>query len=431
MLKCALQPLGWTVIFLYMERILKVMDLLPYRACHIEAEGRSMLFAASAFNGIFRMDLTSGIVQNIGIIPGEKIVQNSLYGGMAVWGNWLVLIPLAAREIAVLDRKTGRCTRKIKLPGNEEIRWKFAAAAAYGDDLILIPACYPFFLSLNMNEFSVSVLQNWKKYLKKECALNNQRQLSVFTIGRLDTALYLQVLDTDCLLEFDLLKKKIISVRHLPGKIGTFAICDEQNIYVVPGKSGKILCMNAGNGRIERTWTMPVTIDERIEGHVCVHGRIMQKKLILFPQMASRIGVVDLNTGETSSYAGSWSTETNGKKNNIFQNIEILDERYVVALVCYEANKEYECFLIDTCDFSEKRLKMKPSWKQEELGKTAVSRCLDRNEMMGEEKLSIFECKDILGTYLAVVGSKINDSRQLGIEKTGAKIYWSLRKDDR
>lgn len=428
MLKCALQSLGWTVIFLCMERILKLMDLIPYRACHIEAGSESMLFAASAFNGIFQMDLKNGEVQYIGIIPGEKIFQCSLYGGMIAWENWLVAIPLAAKELAVLDRKTGQCVRKIKLPGNEKVCWKFAAAAAYGDDIILIPACYPYFLSLHMIDFSVSVLQNWKKCLKKDCALNNQQQLAVFTIGRQDTCVYLQVLDTDCLLKFDLVKKKIIRIWHLPEKSGTFALCDDQNIYVVPGKSGEILCMNDRNGKIERTWPMPVTIDEHIEGHVCVHGRIIQKKLILFPQMASRIGVVDLNTGETRSYAGEWSVEQNGKKKNIFQKINILDERYAVVLVCHEINRDYDCFLIDTCDFSEKRLKMKMLWNREEFVKTAISQCADRKEMIGEETLGIFECKDILAAFFAGVESKSDNRQQWKNGKTGAKIYWSLGK---
>jgi len=408
-----------------------VMELIPYRACYINAENRSMLFFSSAFNGIFRMDLNTGKVQNMGAVPGEKIFQGSLYGSAVPWGRWLVLIPLSARELAILDRETGQCVKKIKLPGNEENGWKFADAVVYGDDMVLVPACYPYFLSLNMIDFSVTVLQDWKGYLEKECALSAQRQLTVFTVGRLGALIYLQVMDSDCLLGFDMEKKRIAGFWRLPDISGIFALCDERNIYIVPGKSGQVLRMNAGNGRIEKSWPMPVTINESVKGYASVHGKIIQNKLILFPQMASRIGVIDLQTGETGSFAGSWSTEINGKSKNIFQKIEMLDERHAVALVCHETFEDYECFLIDTCDFSHTCLKMHISWDWRDYVETVAGRCMSRNEILYEKEMRIFGCEDILGAFLTKIGSQETDRRQSENRGIGEQIYLSLRKGAR
>lgn len=404
------------------------MDLIPYRACYINVENRSMLFFASEFNGIFRMDLNTGKVQDIGAVPDEKIFQGSLYGSVVAWGRWLVLIPLSAKEPAVLERETGRCVKKIKLPSNEETGWKFADAVVCGNDIILIPARYPYFLSLNMIDYSVTVLQDWKEYLEKECALSNQQQLTVFTVGRLGALIYLQVMNSDCLLSFDMEKKKIAGFWHLPDISGIFALCDEQNVYIVPGKSGQVLCVNAENGKIEKSWPMPVTINESVKGYASVHGKIIQEKLILFPQMASRIGVIDLKTGETGSFAGSWSTEINGKSQNIFQKIEMLDERHAIVLVCHGRDGDYELFLIDTCDFSETRLETHVSWDWQNYVETVMNRCMNRNEILYEKKMRIFGCEDILDAFLAKVGSRETDSQQPENGEIGEQIYLSLRR---
>ncbi len=374
------------------------------------------------------MELDTGKVRHIGMVPNEKIFQKSLYGGMVAWGCWLVLVPLSARELAILDRETGECVKKIKLPGNEENGWKFADAAVCGNDMILIPACYPYFLSLNMIDFSVTVLQDWKKYLKKECSLNNQQQLTAFTVGKQGTLLFLQVMDTGYLLRFDMEKKRITKILHLPEILGVFALCEKQNIYIVPGKDGQVLSINAENGKVEKRLPMPITLNKHIKGHASVHGKIIGKNLVLFPQMASRISVIDLETGETDSYAGSWSVEINGRQKNIFQKIEMLDDRYAVALVCHKADRDYECFLIDTCDFTETCLKMHVLWDWKDFIKMLMEQCIKKNEMLDEGNLHIFDGEDILDRFLAAVDSQV--ARQLSENnRIGERIYQAIGKD--
>lgn len=436
MLNAQCGPSGWTIILLYsgviifrLERVFRiVINSIPYRACHTDVKSGTMLFVASAFNGIFRMDFHTGEVKSIGIVSDEKIFQEDLYGEAVAWGRWLVLLPLAARELAVLDRETGQCVRKIKLLGNEEKDWKFAAATVCGNDMILIPACYPCFLSLNMLDFSVTVLQDWKEYLERKCLLNAS-QLTVFTVDRQGNRLYLQVKDTDCLLQFDLEEKRITRDWRLPEMSGVFALCDEKNVYVIPGKNGRVLCMNTENGKIECSWPMPVTVDEHTNGYVSVHGRRIGKKLVLFPQTASRIGVIDLETGETGSYVGSWSRESNGKPQNIFQKVEMLDERYVLALVCHEAGVEYACYRIDIRDFSDMRYEMHIPWDWQDLMRMSVGLGIRGKETLDEQKLYTLGCKHILGSFLAEVGKREGVDRQLEMDKAGKRIYQRMRKE--
>ena len=365
-----------------------------------------MLFSSSAFNGIFRMDLNCGEVWSLGTIPNEKVFGSSLYSETVACGKWLLMVPLAAREIAVLARGTGRCIKKLKLPAGEEHGWKFVGGFVYGTDVILVPGRYPYFVSVCMADFSVSVLQDWREYLRAECMWDNQKILATFTVGRRDPFLYIQVLDTRYLLKFDLEKKRIAKLITLPERSYAFAICDEKNTYVVPGQDGEILCISLGNDKIERFCPMPVCMPENSGEHVCVHGRIVKNRLILFPQKASRLGVVDLDTGRTNEYCGSWSIETNGKKINAFQKINMIGSGACIALVRYEDQTDYGLYRIDLSDFSEKRLKMLLSDKVRDIVKESMQSCIEQNEILDESMLHIFGETFVWDSFIQMLGKQ-------------------------
>lgn len=403
-----------------------MMDVIPYRACHIDRIQRTMLFSSSLFNGIFRMDLKSGSVQSIGMIQGEKVFQSSLYGGIVAYRGWLFLVPLAAHEIAVLERESGRCVRKIRLPGHEEIVWKFAAGIVYGDEVILIPARYPYFLSVNMIALSVNVLADWKAYLAVSCALDDQKQLSAFTAGRLADNLYLQVLDTDRLLKFNMRTKQIIGVIDLPNGHYAYGICDEKDIYAVPSKSGEILRISGEDDQIERTYPMPIKIDEDIIGYASIHGRIVHERLILFPQKAKRIGVVDLITGKADAIP--FDHYIDKKKENIFQRVEMIDERYCIALVCYGDKNDYGCFIVDTVDLSMEYFKMDLEQSVREIVKGCIQKSIEQDKLILEYTLQSLGIKEPSRLFITAIEERA-EREHPGGDSIGAKIYGLLEGD--
>lgn len=416
----------WAAVIYEKGQESMMMDLIPYRACYIDKIQQTMIFSSSLFNGIFRMDLNNKTVQTIGMIQGEKIFQGSLYGSIVACGKWLFLVPLAAREIAVLERESGRCVRKIRLPGNAEIGWKFAAGVVYGDDVILIPARYPYFLSIDIVDLSVKVLQDWTVYLAARCALDEQKQLSAFTVGRLADTLYLQVLDTDFLLKFDMKSKRIIGVIDLPEAHYAYAICDERNIYVVPSRHGEILCIGMEDDRIKMTYPMPIKVDENMEGYVSIHGRIVCERLILFPQMAAEIGVVDLKTGKTGHMPFDYPMERN--KKNIVQKVEMIDDQYCIALVCYEDKKRYGCFLVDIVNLSMKSLKMELEQSVQEILRGCMQQSMAQNEIIKEYTLEMLGVKDPFNMFIAAREENMGAEGTDG-DRVGAKIFHTLKGD--
>lgn len=388
----------------------------------------TMLFFSSAFNGIFQMDLENGEVQSIGSVPNENMFQDSLYGEMVIYKEWIVLIPLTAREVAVLERESGRCIKKIKLPETKEVFWKFAAGIVYGDEIILVPVGYPYFLSVSMIDFSVTILQNWTKYLEMECGIKGRRQLATLTFGLLKSHIYIQVIDTNYLLKFNMQNRKIVRAVLLPEGAYTYAVCDRESVYIVPAKGGEVLRMDVKSEKIEGFCQIPVTISPDRRGHVSVHGKIVRKKLILFPQTASRIGVIDLESRETSSYSGEWDSEKQNSYQNIFQNIAVIDERYAVVLVCYENNKNYGCFLIDTLDFSCRHLGINMRQSIQTYIETCMKKSAEQNEIMNECKLYLPGAEDILGSFMNVCGRK-DVKKSFKDNQVGSKIFHLLGRD--
>lgn len=405
-----------------------MMNIIPYRACYVNQVKQTMLFSSSVFNGIFQLNLKNGKLRSLGTIQGERIFQDSLYGEMVFWGEYLLLVPLMARELALLDKESGQCVQKIKLPENEDLYWKFITGIVYENDIILIPALYPCFVSVNMVDFTVTVLQNWKEYLKTKCALENPKRLAVSTIGVQDTVLYLQVFETNYLLKYDLRKKCILRVINLLENSYAYAICDVKKIYVVPGKSGKILCINSENDEIEKTYPMPLVVGENVNGQASIHGKIIDQKLVLFPQMASRIGVVDLKSGKTSSYFGEWSVEKNGKSNNIFQKIKMIDNRYCIALICHENKEDYEYLLIDMNDFSSKRLKIDMEQDLQQIVKACMEKSVEQGEMINERSIHSLGMENALNTFLSIA-KRQDRSEWKQEERVGTKIWNLLKKD--
>lgn len=405
-----------------------MMNVIPYRACYINKKEMTMLFFSSAFNGIFQMDLKNGEVQNIGSVPDENMFQDSLYGEMVIYKEWIVLIPLTAREIAVLERESGRCIKKIKLPEMKEVLWKFASGIVYGDEIILVPFCYPCFLSVSMIDFSVAILQDWTKYLEMKCGIKGRRQLAALTFGLQKSHIYIQVIDTNYLLKFDMQNKKIACIISLPKGVYTYAICDGESVYIVPEKCGEILRMDVKSEKIESFCQIPVTILPNRKGHVSIHGRIIRKKLILFPQMASHIGIIDLESGETNSCSGEWSSERQSSSQNIFQKIAVIDERYAVVLVCYENNKNYGCFLIDTFDFSCRHLGMNMRQSIQTYIETCMKKSAEQNEIINEYKLYLPETEDILGSFVNVCGRQ-DVKKTFKENQVGTKIFHLLGRD--
>lgn len=405
------------------------MNVIPYRACYVDKIKKTMLFSSSIFNGIFRMDLENGDVQYVGMIQNERVFQESLYGDMAVYEKWLLLIPLMAQELAVLDRESGQCVKKIKLPGGEKLSWKFTVGITHESNVILIPGRYPFFLSVNMIDFSITVLQNWKTFLETKEGLKEQKQLAAFTVGKWKSFLYIQILDTNRLLKFDIEEKQIIHVLNISEGSYAFAVCDEKNIYAVPSKKGKILCISPENEKIEKVFHMPISIEEDVNGFVSVHGKIFRDRLILFPQCATRIGVLDVNSGKIDNYSGIWSVEKNGKQKNIFQKVEMIDDRNCIALVCHENKKDYGCFLIDMFDFTEKPARIRLKGSIEDILRVCVETGVEQNEIINEHTLHLMGAENILASFAGI--SKKNLVTEAGNEKhlIGAKIFDLLEKD--
>lgn len=402
-----------------------MMNLIPYRACYIDKIRRTMLFCSSIFNGIFRLDLKNGNVQSVGIIPNEKIFQESLYSEMIAYKEWLLLVPLAARELAVLDRESGQCIQKIKLPEGKDIQWKFVAGVIYKNSLILVPGSYPYFLSVSMRDFSVTVLCNWKEYLKTKYGVTDQKQLAAFTIGMHPSSLYMQILNTGYLLKFDMESRQFAHILDISQKPCAYALCDSKKIYVIPSKGGEILCVDGASETVEKSWHMPIEIKEDTNGYASIHGKILNHKLILFPQCAAYIGVVDLETDRVEKYSGEWSI---GNKKNIFRKVDILDERYCIALVCHENMKDYGWFLIDIYDFSAKRLRMNLIQNKQEIIKNCMEKSMEQNEIIDEHTLHILGAENILNTFISVSNKQKIRKQDKENDRIGTQIFCLLER---
>lgn len=124
----------------------------------MEMDGNTLYFSARYANGIFKMDMRTGIIEYIMMADRNAITDQDLYQDAMIDDKKLWFTPYSANNIMIYDLVQCTC-EYIDIPkasgvGREHV--KFCGTYTYMDWMILIPAEYPAILKVNKKTHEVT-----------------------------------------------------------------------------------------------------------------------------------------------------------------------------------------------------------------------------------------------------------------------------------
>lgn len=140
---------------------------------NIVIEGNTAWFFITANNFLVEADLSAKTLKVLGSVPNEAPNGVRLYSGIEKYKDFLILIPMAAKEIAIYDLVKKQFAKiEIQLPDIVPDRYlethKFFAHCIYKDTCYMIGHCYPGILCFNLETFQQTVLDHWVEPIEKK-----------------------------------------------------------------------------------------------------------------------------------------------------------------------------------------------------------------------------------------------------------------------
>lgn len=405
------------------ERAKSYMDV-PFRTI-LDIDEYS-IGVSETFNGIFKLNYEKSSIEYLCRISGEKLFGGTLYCKAIMNGKEIIFIPFCAEEIAVLKLYSMEIS-KHSLPATEMYYgWKFSSVCRYKNKLFLIPGKYEYIVSFDMDSYEVRKLVLWKELLPSDIIGNDDKLLSAAVIGTKDERAYIQVIYTNILLVLNMEAEEIENVIYLPKGNYAIATAYEDDVWVIPSEKGSILKISTIDLSVEEFCDSPLSI-ENDSSYTSVRVIFSKDKMYMFPQGSTRIGIVDINTGmsSTDSLVMDKLYEEKGEFPR-FMCVKELGQNRVHATVYYKDKNLYQNIIISLDDMDVERVHFigNDAWKKEYL----VDYVEGNDEAMYSEKA--FEKLSIdnpLALYLDYIKS-MDKAKQLQEDKTvGEKIHEFIR----
>ncbi len=255
---------------------------------------------SETFNGVFLLDHAGYNIKYLCKIPDEKLFGGSLYCDVVCNDDELVFIPFCAKDIAILNTKT-MAISKYALPDKEcDVQWRFSSVCRYGNKLFLIPGKYDDIISFDLNTHEVNSVIAWKEIISNDICCNKDILLSVCALGVRGSRAYIQFIHTNILLVFNMEKEQFEDKIYLPRGNYDISAAYKDDIWVIPSDNGSILRVSTVDSSITEVCKNPLKIENELA--YCTSKVIFNnEKMYMFPKGSTRIGVIDIRTGE--SYA--------------------------------------------------------------------------------------------------------------------------------
>ena len=183
-------------------------------------------FAAADFNGLFKLDLTTGNSRYIGLFPQEDILKNRLYFSAVSCGNKVIFAPNTANNIAVFDVETKKIDvipfDKISLT-KASMEYKFGDVVAYKNYVFFIGALVPYVLKLDIKTYKLDyypIKSNERLMFRKQVAVDGN-------------TFYASSVCSGNILEFNMDTCKMV-IHKLPLEefCGSWGICMDEKKYI-------------------------------------------------------------------------------------------------------------------------------------------------------------------------------------------------------
>ena len=199
-------------------------------------------FSANEFNGLFHMNLKTGMTVNKAVFPGEDMYRSNLYQKVVKYNNKLFFIPFYAKDMAEYDLSSGEIS-KIQIDSSIAT-YRYHTCIIYHDWLYLLPLGNVPCLKYNMNTREMVNLDFWNEELKKY-KLNLGSGYSIFSCAYLLKGKIYAPMGLDhVLFEFDLLDDTIII--HKIGQHSGYTDIqhDGENFWLLPREKAPVLQWN-------------------------------------------------------------------------------------------------------------------------------------------------------------------------------------------
>ena len=200
-------------------------------------ENGTIWFVAGCYNTLYQMDIESGTVESLGIIPEEDELSCLLYECILKVEDNLWMIPAKAKEIACYNLKEQRFT-KIKLEkGKVSKSEKFRSAHLYGDCIYMIPWKYEGIVCLDLVTKSVTRISGISA-VRESCMVEN--------------CIYMPIDDSNKIKVYNIVTGELTEYKIGDGIYRFSDILYKDNkFWMIPrGTGGKIVCWDKENDRI-------------------------------------------------------------------------------------------------------------------------------------------------------------------------------------
>lgn len=263
--------------------------------CAIEKE--KLWFTSGNFNGLYEMNIETGIINCLGKVPGEKDLIDNLYNKIIKVDNELWLIPGKAKEIAKYSLTKGTFD-KIKLPFCDDIiRQKFKNIYKWGDKLYMFPWDYKAIVCYDLKERAISYRTDWIEAIEENIGQKIQAPYFCESSCIVGEHLFLLINNTNIIVKYNLNNENIECFLIKEENKYTCIVYDGENFFLVPRNKGNILYWNCDVGILEQYGQYP----EGFKHKLLFQTAYCDKEwLWLFPAMGNMILKMNLKTKQIS-----------------------------------------------------------------------------------------------------------------------------------
>ena len=265
---------------LMFEGYVQIDDFTAYASCAI-------------FNGLFRIDISTGKCTYLGMFPGEQANGKRLHAKAVYTGGKIYFAPASAEYISVYEVYAGKFETISIHDYRGEYRFyktalKFADAVSYGDYIFFISATYPAVIRMNCRTKVLDYYTDWvpdKGFVFRQGTLVRE---SVFYIP--DSA-------GNAVLKFQMDKCSGQLLHIGVNNHGSWSICEAGNDYwLIPRNKGAFIRWNEDGNILAEYDDYPKSFEDRnflfTKGYCC--GGFLR----VVPAYANMSVKVSVETGE-------------------------------------------------------------------------------------------------------------------------------------
>lgn len=259
----------------------------------VVSEGNQAWFVHMEYNALFETDVESGKCKYLGYIPQEEICMHWLYVNMKKYGNYLVLAPFMANDIALYDiEKNIYIKIELKKYQGNDLKEKFSDLIIYKNKIFFIPMVYSAIVCLDMDTLNVEYIEDIVNDI--ELRRLNQRYNFNKPIQQKEV-LWIGCFATNCIIEYHMDTCKYIF--HKVQKC-------QKGMSGIAYQNGEFWMVQFPQYRIV-SWNL-YTKEERIydkfplgfEGRIYPFSHIVcdKQRILLLPEQANMILSLNLKT---------------------------------------------------------------------------------------------------------------------------------------